>query len=1290
MKTKCIKKFYVRSYLAFFLVLFFQANICSQEKRSVENVKLTAVTNGEENNFFLRRSSAVSSQKAKRPSFSYIARMAAPIIDLDGIKSGVDYEFQVQPTTSNIYNLATVPNVETDAGVASATITFTGIQDTPNQELFAINDSGFELYYFNTPLDTNTYVIGGSTIEVTQNTATTFSITETSGNPIADTEFETFLTRIFYGDLDPSYTDGVRTMTVSITDTNGDSASAQTIIRVFTSGPTAVDDVHSVMANNTGTISGNVITGAGADSGTSITVSEVDVYASAVGSSYTTLYGSITIQSDGSYVYDVDENSSSITGLRSGESLQDIISYTIIDSSSIIDYGFLTITINGVDEAPDALDNSDSLTAFVDANASGNVITDPDPISGGSDSVDRGLSILVWETEFSTPGGVFIDLSGPVGGTNRTIDGNLLTFTSTDPDGIGIANQNQVVYQTATNGGHTGYLGYAVDPSSNPVASTELIITFSQPVYNLGFLVVDIDFSQSTSWQDQISIAGSLSGTNASFKYVTTGGVVDAGSGTFYGTGSAVPEDATGNVNVFFEEPIDRLVLGYNYGPHATDADLGGQIAGISDIYWQGAASGITVSLIGTDPVTVGSSFVGTYGTLFMNPDGSYQYVPDLTNPLVINLLTGQTLVDTFNYTLSDGSNTDNANLIITINGSGTDTDGDLIPNRVDIDDDNDGILDLEECSSSPVTFSSTTATTGTLNLPNAGGTANWSISNTGQSSIVSSGVSDNDELYFVYDGSGNWTLTSVFEITSIPSGADLQMKLDGFVDKTSSDFSASFGSKFSTYTISWTGGVGDAQVFDPAGNQIIGGGQTISNGGSFTQDTGDKSGGAWSNNLLQWYVIFPEGATQFTINATGGASLEGFRFSAVETFCPDTDMDGIIDSLDLDSDGDGCEDVIESGGTDTTPKDGVLDGNGFNSSGQVTTGGSITDGYDGSNDREKNAVNIDVDTAPSNVSTTISTSSVSFTVVASADQATAYSGGTPTYGTPDNASGGLTYQWYDGDPDSGGVALTNVAPYSNVTTATLGIVPNASLNGKTYFVVIRHPNNTCGEKSSATLCVIDDTLAVSDDTICVGGTGDIIVSNSILGRNYQLRLESNDSNVGAAIAGTGGNITFNVTPSVTTIYNVLVSNGSCSEELTDKSTVTVNADPSITAQPTATQTVCEGGTATVSVTATGGVSLSYQWQSSTTSGGSFSNIASANSASYSAPTTSAGTTYYRVVITDSASGCNSVTSGEAEVIVNADPSITAQPTATQTVCEGGTATVSVTATGGVSLSYQW
>ena len=33
---------------------------------------------------------------------------------------------------------------------------------------------------------------------------------------------------------------------------------------------------------------------------------------------------------------------------------------------------------------------------------------------------------------------------------------------------------------------------------------------------------------------------------------------------------------------------------------------------------------------------------------------------------------------------------------------------------------------------------------------------------------------------------------------------------------------------------------------------------------------------------------------------------------------CPDTDLDGIIDSLDLDSDGDGCPDALEGSGTFT------------------------------------------------------------------------------------------------------------------------------------------------------------------------------------------------------------------------------------------------------------------------------------------------------------------------------------------------------------------------------------
>ena len=310
------------------------------------------------------------------------------------------------------------------------------------------------------------------------------------------------------------------------------------------------------------------------------------------------------------------------------------------------------------------------------------------------------MSTLVWENEFVN-GGVFVDVSASINGETRTIgtapNDVTLTFTTEDPDNVGVADQNLVVFRTQTNGGHTGYFRYTIDPSTSPTADVTLTIDFNKPVFNLGFLVVDIDYSQGTAWQDQINIQGSLSSTSVPFNFITTGGVVNPSTGTFYGTGNAVPEDATGNVNVFFDQPIDQLVLSYNYGPDATDIDKGLQLAGISDIFWQGESS-IQITQVDGSAGNLGVSYAGTYGSIIMNADGSYDYILDTSNPAVQNLLSGQTLTETFNYTLFDGFNTDNANLIITINGSGTDSDSDGISDLVDLDDDNDGILDTNEC----------------------------------------------------------------------------------------------------------------------------------------------------------------------------------------------------------------------------------------------------------------------------------------------------------------------------------------------------------------------------------------------------------------------------------------------------------------------------------------------------------------------------------------------------------------------------------------------------------------
>ena len=96
---------------------------------------------------------------------------------------------------------------------------------------------------------------------------------------------------------------------------------------------------------------------------------------------------------------------------------------------------------------------------------------------------------------------------------------------------------------------------------------------------------------------------------------------------------------------------------------------------------------------------------------------------------------------------------------------------------------------------------------------------------------------------------------------------------------------------------------------------------------------------------------------------------------------------------------------------------------------------------------------------------------------------------------------------------------------------------------------------------------------------------------------------------------------------------------------------------PTISVQPAASTTCVVGASPSLSVTASaGGASLSYQWKQCATIDGAYSNVASGGTSStYSPSTASAGTTYYKCVITNAASGCSTtVTSDPAQVTVNA------------------------------------
>ncbi|MBK8372338.1 MAG: hypothetical protein IPL20_13460 [Saprospiraceae bacterium] len=109
------------------------------------------------------------------------------------------------------------------------------------------------------------------------------------------------------------------------------------------------------------------------------------------------------------------------------------------------------------------------------------------------------------------------------------------------------------------------------------------------------------------------------------------------------------------------------------------------------------------------------------------------------------------------------------------------------------------------------------------------------------------------------------------------------------------------------------------------------------------------------------------------------------------------------------------------------------------------------------------------------------------------------------------------------------------------------------------------------------------------------------------------------------------------------------------------------------TASVTGNQTICNGGTATLTATVSGGTgTITYIWQSSP-DGSTWTNISGATSSSYTTPALSS-TTHYRVNVTRSGSNCGSVNSTASVVTVVNDPGISAHPQSAS-ICSGQTKT---------------
>lgn len=196
-------------------------------------------------------------------------------------------------------------------------------------------------------------------------------------------------------------------------------------------------------------------------------------------------------------------------------------------------------------------------------------------------------------------------------------------------------------------------------------------------------------------------------------------------------------------------------------------------------------------------------------------------------------------------------------------------------------------------------------------------------------------------------------------------------------------------------------------------------------------------------------------------------------------------------------------------------------------------------------------------------------------------------------------------------------------------------------------------------------------TQQPTNQTVNEGGTLTLsVVATNATG--YQWKKDGEDITSATSATYTKQS----VLPSDAGSYTCVVSGEAGTSVTSDAATVTVNALPVITQQPSG-QTVNEGGNINLEVTATG--ATGYQWKKDG------SDIPSATNATYSksgALPADAGS--YTCVVTGAG---GAVTSNAAVVTVNALPVITQQPT-NQEVTEGETLTLNVAATG--ATGYQW
>ncbi len=584
-------------------------------------------------------------------------------------------------------------------------------------------------------IDENDLVVSGSGFELA---STAISGLSSTPNTSSIVRFEV------------EFDDGVVMVNELVVDAvEEDTATVSVTVTGENDGPDAIDDLATISED--GPAASINLTGNDSDP-------DVNDDLSILSTGTTGTSGTVTVNSDGdSVTYDPNGQ---FEDLGVGETATDTFTYIVTDGNNGTDTATVTVTVNGVNDGPVAVDDLSTISEDGPAasiNLTGN---DSDP------DVNDDLSILSTGT------------TGTSGTVTVNSDGDSVTY---DPNG---QFEDLGVGETATD-----TFTYIVTDGNNGTDTATVTVTVTGE--NDGPVAVD---DLSTISEDGPAASINLTGNdsdpdvNDDLSILSTGTTGTSGTVTVNSDGDSVTYDPNGQFedlgvgetatdtftyvvtdgnNGTDTATVTVTVTGENDGPVAVDDTANSSDVSTTDIDLTGNDSDPDVN---DDLEILSTNTTGTAGLVTVNSDGdSVNYDP---NGAFVGLADGETALDTFTYVVTDGNNgTDTATVTVTITGgneppvavddTATVGEDDLTTTNIDLtgnDSDPDVTDDLSIASID------TAGTTGTVTVNSDGDSVDYDPN--GQFEDLGVGETATDTFTYIVTDGNNGTDTATVTVT--------------------------------------------------------------------------------------------------------------------------------------------------------------------------------------------------------------------------------------------------------------------------------------------------------------------------------------------------------------------------------------------------------------------------------------------------------------------------------------------------------------------------------------------